>query len=171
MGHYKKKHVLKSVIISIVTTGLMFYILSLFINNRELFVAFKMQEVSIYASLFFFGFLYSPIQMILSIFGNVLSRKHEYEADAYSVRTYQKPESMITALKKLSVDNLSNLTPHPLQVFLSYSHPPVLKRIQAIRESIPDAMTKAPGERYPDSQGHTVCEKMKRNGERYSRYS
>lgn len=133
MGHYKKKHVLKSVVISILTTGLMFYILSLFINNRELFAAFKMQEVSIYASLFFFGFLFSPIQMALSIFGNVLSRRHEYEADAYSVETYRKPESMITALKKLSVDNLSDLTPHPLQVFLSYSHPPVLERIQAIR--------------------------------------
>ena len=133
MGHYKKKHILKSIVISILTTGLMFYILSIFINNRELFAAFQMQHTSIYASLFFFGFLYAPIEIVLSIFGNVLSRRHEYEADGYAVATYRKPQSMITALKKLSVDNLSNLTPHPLKVFLTYSHPPVLERIQAIR--------------------------------------
>jgi len=133
MGHYKKRHILKSMIISVLTTGLMFYILSLFINNRELFAAFRMQETSIYASLLFFAFLYAPIEMILSVFGNMLSRKNEYEADSYSVKTYKKPLSMIAALKKLSVENLSNLTPHPLKVFLSYSHPPVLERIRAIR--------------------------------------
>jgi STE24 endopeptidase len=135
MGHYKKKHILKSMIISILTTGLMFYILSLFINNRQLFAAFKMEETSIYASLFFFGFLYTPIEMILSIFGNMLSRRHEYDADDYAVKTYGKPESMIEALKKLSVENLSNLTPHPIKVLLSYSHPPVLERIRAIRRA------------------------------------
>jgi len=100
MGHYKKKHILKSIVISIFTTGLMFYILSIFINNRELFAAFQMQHTSIYASLFFFGFLYAPIDMILSVFGNMLSRRHEYEADGYAVATYRKPQSMITALKK-----------------------------------------------------------------------
>jgi STE24 endopeptidase len=134
MGHYKKRHILKSMIISILTTGLMFYILSLFISNRDLFAAFRMQEISIYASLLFFAFLYSPIEMILSVFGNMLSRRNEYEADSYSVKTYKKPLSMIAALKKLSVENLSNLTPHPLKVFLNYSHPPVLERIRAIRK-------------------------------------
>ena len=133
MGHYKKKHILKSIVISILSTGLMFYILSIFMNNPGLFAAFQMEHISIYASLFFFGFLYAPIEMILSIFGNMLSRHHEYEADAWAVRTYQRPQSMIAALKKLSVDNLSNLTPHPLKVFLSYSHPPVLERIRAIQ--------------------------------------
>ncbi len=133
MGHYKKKHILKSMIISILSTGLMFYILSIFMNNSGLFMAFQMEHVSIYASLFFFGFLYAPIEMVLSIFGNMLSRRHEYEADAWAVRTYRRPQSMIAALKKLSVDNLSNLTPHPLKVFLSYSHPPVLERIRAIQ--------------------------------------
>ena len=133
MGHYKKRHILKSMVISVLTTGLMFYILSLFINNRELFAAFRMQEMSIYAGLLFFAFLYSPIEMILSMFGNMLSRRNEYEADSYSVKTYKRPLSMIAALKKLSVENLSNLTPHPLKVFLSYSHPPVLERIRAIR--------------------------------------
>ncbi|MEE9567289.1 MAG: M48 family metalloprotease, partial [Desulfobacteria bacterium] len=118
---------------SIITTGLIFFVLSLFINNEGLFSAFKMQNTSIYASLFFFAFLYAPISMVISIFSNILSRKHEYEADAYAVSTYGKPESMISGLKKLTVDNLSNLTPHPLKVFLSYSHPPVLERIHAIR--------------------------------------
>jgi STE24 endopeptidase len=139
MGHYKKKHILKSIVISILTTGLMFCILSLFINNRELFAAFKMQETSVYASLLFFGFLYSPIQMVLSIFGNMLSRRHEYDADAYAVNTYKDPVAMIAALKKLSVENLSNLTPHPLKVFLSYSHPPILERIRAIRSISPQS--------------------------------
>ena len=125
---------------SILTSGLMFYVLSLFINNGGLFAAFKMQETSIYASLIFFGFLYTPIDMILSIFGSMLSRRHEYEADAYAVETYAKPEAMILALKKLSTENLANLTPHPLKVFLSYSHPPVLERIRAIR----NIMKKAP---------------------------
>ena len=133
MGHYKKRHIQKSVLVSILTTGLMFYVLSVFINNRELFAAFQMQEISIYASLFFFGFLYAPIEMILSVFGNILSRRYEYQADAYAATTYKKPRAMIGALKKLSVDNLSNLTPHPLKVFLTYSHPPVLERIMAIR--------------------------------------
>ena len=132
IGHYRKKHIFKSVLISILTTGMMFFILSLFINNKDLFAAFQMQETSIYASLFFFGFLYAPIEMVIGISGNILSRRHEYEADAYAIKTTHKPQAMITALKKLSVDNLSNLTPHPLKVFLGYSHPPVLERIRAI---------------------------------------
>jgi len=134
MGHYKKKHILKSILISIITTGLMFFILSLFINNPGLFAAFKMEHTSIYASLFFFAFLYTPINMVISIFANSYSRKYEYEADTYAVATYEKAESMISALKKMTVDNLSNLTPHPLKVFLSYSHPPVLDRIHTIRK-------------------------------------
>jgi STE24 endopeptidase len=134
MGHYRKKHILKSILLSIATTGVMFFILSLFINNQGLFAAFKMEKLSVYASLVFFGFLYTPVSMLISIFGNSLSRKYEYQADAYAVTTYKKPDAMITALKKLSVDNLSNLTPHPLKVFLEYTHPPVLERIKAIRQ-------------------------------------
>ncbi|MBW2171967.1 MAG: M48 family metallopeptidase [Deltaproteobacteria bacterium] len=103
-------------------------------RHTTLFSAFKMQHTSIYASLFFFAFLYAPINLVISIFSNILSRRHEYEADAYAVSTYRRPESMISALKKLTVDNLSNLTPHPLKVFLTYGHPPVLERIRAIRE-------------------------------------
>ncbi len=132
MGHYKKGHVLRSTLLMILTTGLMFFILSLFINNRALFEAFGMSHVSIYASIFLFGFLFIPIQTVLSIFGNLLSRRHEYEADRYAALTYGKPAAMISALKKLSVDNLSNLTPHPFKVFLDYSHPPVLERVSSL---------------------------------------
>ncbi len=135
MGHYKKKHILKTIIISIFSNGLMFFALSLFINNQGLFAAFGMDNLSIYASLLFFTFLYTPINIILSLAGSILSRKHEYEADNYAITTYKKPEAFILALKKLSVDNLSNLTPHPLKVFIAYSHPPVLERIKAIKDS------------------------------------
>lgn len=134
MGHFKKKHILQNIIISIIISGSVFYLLSLFINNPELFRAFKMEETSIYASLLFFGFLYEPISMILSILTNALSRKHENESDEYAVKTGSSPEAMISALKKLSVDNLANLTPHPLLVKLKYSHPPVIKRIERIRK-------------------------------------
>ena len=134
IGHYKKGHIIKRIILSIISAGLMFFILSFFINNKGLFAAFKMDGTSIYASLVFFTFLYTPISLVLSVFANFLSRGHEYEADSFAAATYRKPEAMVTALKKLSVDNLSNLTPHPLKVFLHYHHPPVLKRIEKIRD-------------------------------------
>ncbi|MBN1521388.1 MAG: M48 family metallopeptidase [Candidatus Aureabacteria bacterium] len=141
IGHYKKKHVLKGIILSILTTGFMFFILSFFIGNRGLFDAFRMKETSVYASLVFFGFLFTPINFIFSIFSHVLSRKYEYEADAFAVETYGRKDAFIEALKKLSVDNLSNLTPHRLKVFIEYTHPPVLKRIESIR-----SLSRKPGE-------------------------
>jgi len=133
MGHYKKGHINKFMLMSFINTFLMFFILSFFINNQNLFAAFKMEHLSVYASLVFFGFLYIPISMFLSVIQNIISRKYEYEADRYSVTTYRHPKEMIEALKKLSVDNLSNLTPHKMKVFLEYSHPPVLDRIKAIK--------------------------------------
>jgi len=133
MGHFKKKHILKMMGSSILQTGLMFFTLSLFIQNPGLFEAFGMEHLSIYAGLVFFGFLYSPISTLLSVAGNVFSRKYEYQADGYAVSTTAKGRDLIAALKKLCLANLSNLTPHPLQVFLQYSHPPVLRRIEAIK--------------------------------------
>ncbi len=134
VGHYKKRHIIKSMVISILHMGLVFYLLSIFLTHPGLFYAFQMENMSVYAGLIFFSMLYSPIEMILSVIMQIFSRKNEYEADAFAVKTTDDRENMITALKKLSLDNLSNLTPHPLYVFLNYSHPPVLKRIEAIRK-------------------------------------
>jgi STE24 endopeptidase len=119
--------------ISIVHTGIMFVLLSIFLQVTALFDAFFMEQMSVYAGLLFFGLLYSPVETILGIFMQMMSRTHEYEADNFAASTIEKPEEMVNVLKKLSKDNLSNLTPHPFYVFLNYSHPPALKRIKAIR--------------------------------------
>ncbi|MBN2732470.1 MAG: M48 family metallopeptidase [Balneolaceae bacterium] len=132
IGHYKKKHIIKNMAVSILQTGVMFFLLSIFLNSQGLYEAFYMEQASVYAGLIFFGMLYAPIEMILSIFMQMVSRKHEFEADEYASTTF-KQEPIVEALKKLSKDNLSNLTPHPFYVFLNYSHPPVLQRIKAIR--------------------------------------
>ena len=133
VGHYKKKHILKNMVISIAHTGVLFFLLSIFLSNELLFDAFYMDEVSIHAGLIFFGMLYAPVEMILSVFMQISSRKHEFEADNFARETIDEPEDMVNVLKGLSKDNLSNLTPHPFYVFLNYSHPPVLERIKAIR--------------------------------------
>ncbi|MEE4164388.1 MAG: M48 family metallopeptidase [Desulfocapsaceae bacterium] len=132
MGHFKKKHIWKMLAAGILQTGLMFFLLSFFINNEGLFQAFRMENLSIYASLVFFAFIYSPLNTLISIFLNYLSRIHEFEADRYAAETTGNPEMLIQGLKKLCRENLSNLTPHPLMVFLSYSHPPVLSRIRTL---------------------------------------
>ncbi len=136
VGHYKKKHILKGLALAIGHSGVVFYLLSVFLSHRGLFEAFGMAATSIYAGLVFFGLLYAPIELLLSLLLNHWSRQHEFEADRYAAETLERPESMATALKKLSADNLSNLTPHPLYVFLNHSHPPVLERVAAIREAI-----------------------------------
>ena len=133
IGHYKKKHILQGIVISIVQMGVMFFLMSFFISSKDLFDAFFMQNVSIYAGLLFFGLLFTPIEFLLSLALNALSRKNEFEADRFSVTTIENSETMVDALKKLSVDNLSHLTPHPFYIFLNYSHPPVLERIKTIR--------------------------------------
>lgn len=133
VGHYKCKHIQKGIVLGIIQSGIMFYLMSLFIKNPELFSVFKMENLSIYASLLFFGMLYSPIEMILGFIFNYLSRKHEFEADEYSAKTTGNPTDLISSLKKLSAENLSNLTPHWLNVALNYSHPPTLDRINALK--------------------------------------
>ncbi len=132
MGHYKKKHIFQMTLINIMQIGIMFFLLSFFISSQALFDAFYMEQKSVYAGLIFFGMLYSPIEFFAGILMQLYSRKNEYEADKFAVKTTADPESMVNALKKLSVDNLSNITPHPFYVFLNYSHPPVLERIKAI---------------------------------------
>lgn len=134
VGHYKKKHIIKGMITSILHSGIMLYILGLFIKMPELHSAMGMsaEQPSVYAGLIFFSLLYAPIELVLSIMFNMLSRKHEFEADEYSAQTLKNTSHMISGLKNLTVKNLGNLTPHPLPVFLSYSHPPVLDRISAL---------------------------------------
>jgi len=136
VGHYKRKHILQTMVLSILHYGLMFYLLSIFLNSTELSASFYVTTVSVYAGLVFFMLLYTPISTIIAIGMNIFSRKNEYEADYYASVTTGKPETMISALKKLSVDNLSNLTPHPLYVFLNYSHPTALQRIERIRSGV-----------------------------------
>lgn len=133
MGHFKKRHIWKMMGATVAQAGLMFYLLSLFLNNPGLFRAFGMDHISIYASLFFFGFIYSPLSTLISIVFNKMSRSHEFEADRYAAETTGQADRLISCLKKLSLANLSNLTPHPALVVYSYSHPPILQRIAALR--------------------------------------
>jgi STE24 endopeptidase len=133
MGHYKKKHIQKTLVMGIAQMGFVFYLLSLFIHNQTLFDAFYMENQSVYAGLIFFSMLYTPIDFFTGLFVQFHSRKNEYEADRFAVETTGNASSLISSLKKLSMGNLSNLTPHPFYVFLNYSHPPVLKRIEVMK--------------------------------------
>lgn len=133
IGHFKKKHILYGMVIGILHMGVMFFLLSLFLYYDPLFKAFYLDTPSVYAGLVFFGLLFAPIDFFLGILLQMRSRKNEYQADRFAVRTTRDPEAMIAALKKLAADNLSNLVPHPFYVFLHYSHPPMPARVKAIR--------------------------------------
>lgn len=132
VGHYKKKHIIFNLISSIVLTGLTFYILSLLIANPILSEALGVSIHSFHIGLVAFGLLYSPISEITGLVMNMISRKFEYQADNYAKTTY-KAEPLISSLKKLSKNSLSNLTPHPAYVFMHYSHPTLLQRIKNLR--------------------------------------
>jgi STE24 endopeptidase len=132
IGHYKKKHIIYGLALGILHAGVLFYLLSFFIRQTGLFEAFYLERPSIYAGLVIFGLLYAPLEMILSVLIHMRSRRNEYAADRYAAQTTKDPDSTIQALKLLSRHNLSNLTPHSLYVFLNYSHPPILKRIEAL---------------------------------------
>tara|TARA_Y100001978_G_C23659201_1_gene417717 strand:- start:393 stop:1454 length:1062 start_codon:yes stop_codon:yes gene_type:complete len=134
VGHSKRGHIRKQLILATIKTGAVFYLLSLFLDSKGLFDAFGMEHMSVYAGLVFFTLLYTPISMVLGVVGNYLSRKYEFEADAFAAETTNNPGAMISALKKLSANNLSNLTPHPLVVWLEYSHPPVLERVRVLKK-------------------------------------
>jgi STE24 endopeptidase len=134
MGHYKRHHVSKQILLSVLTTAVFFFLLTFFIKDPQLFSAFRMEHLSLYASLIFFIILYSPVHLLLAVLSRFLSRKFEYQADAYAVKTLETPETMATTLKKLSTENLSNLTPHPVHVFINYTHPPILSRVHRIHQ-------------------------------------
>jgi STE24 endopeptidase len=137
MGHYKKKHILVGMILGILQTGLMLYLLSIFISYQGLFDAFYMQRTSVYGGLIFFAMLYSPLDFFIGMFMQIVSRKNETAADRFAVETTGNSRAMTDALKKLSAHNLTNLTPHPFYVFLNYSHPPVIERIKRLNEINP----------------------------------
>jgi STE24 endopeptidase len=118
-------------VLSVAQTGLMLFIFSRFIDSPALSAALGAEEPSFHLGLIAFGLLYSPLSFLLGIFMNTLSRKHEYEADRFA-GINNDPEALGMALKKLSVKNLANLRPHPAYVFFHYSHPPVLKRLEAL---------------------------------------
>jgi STE24 endopeptidase len=134
VGHYKRKHIIFNLVTSILLTGLTFYILSIFISNPLLSNAIGVETPSFHVGLIAFGLLYSPISEITGLIMNYVSRKFEYQADDYAKTTY-KAEPLITSLKKLSKNSLSNLTPHKAYVFMHYSHPTLLDRIRNLRKS------------------------------------
>jgi STE24 endopeptidase len=133
IGHYKRRHILQHMLLSMVHTGVLFYLLSIFLQHPGLFQAFYVPEPAVHSGLVFFSLLYSPIALLLGLGMQMVSRQHEYEADHYAAATLATAEPLIEALKKLARHNLSNLTPHPLYVFLHYSHPPILARLQALQ--------------------------------------
>jgi len=133
IGHYKKKHTRTGIIISILQTGLTLFILSLFIGNPKLSGALGSGIPSFHLGLIAFGILYSPISTIIGLGMNFFSRKNEFQADNFAKFNFNG-EDLSSALKKLSVKNLSNLTPHPAFVFFHYSHPPLLKRLKRLKE-------------------------------------
>jgi STE24 endopeptidase len=139
VGHYQKRHIVKNLVLSIAHMGVMWFLLSVFLHHPGLFQAFYVEQPSVYAGLVFFGLLYSPVELMLSIGLQIVSRRHVFEADAYAVHTVETPAAMQLALRKLAVHNLSNLTPHPFYVFLRYSHPPILQRLQALQRLEPQA--------------------------------
>ncbi|MEE9364878.1 MAG: M48 family metallopeptidase [Cellulophaga sp.] len=129
VGHYERKHIVFNLVSSILLTGLTLFILSLFVNNQEVSLAIGVTVPSFHASLIGFAILYSPISEITGLIMNYFSRKFEYQADDYAKNTFAALP-LINALKKLSKNSLSNLTPHPAYVFMHYSHPPLIARIQ-----------------------------------------
>ena len=132
VGHYKKNHIIINLITSILITGFTLWLLSLFVGNPVLSQALGVELPSFHIGLIAFGILYSPVSEITGLLMNYLSRKFEYQADNFAKKTF-RAEPLISGLKKLSKNSLSNLTPHPAYVFVHYSHPPMYKRIKNLQ--------------------------------------
>jgi STE24 endopeptidase len=128
IGHYKKKHVVRRLISSVLLTGLMLFLFSLVVDSPMLSRAMGSETPSFHLGLIVFGILYSPLSLLIGLVSNYISRKNEFEADRFVYDNY-KPAELARALKKLAVKNLSNMIPHPAYVFFHYSHPPLLARL------------------------------------------
>jgi len=133
IGHYKKKHIIYNLMLSILLTGASLYLLSLFINNPILAQAVGIEKPSFHIGIIIFMILYTPISVITGLMMNILSRKFEYQADDFAKNNGYSAD-LIESLKKLSVKSLSNLTPHKFYVFLNYSHPTLFQRIQNLKK-------------------------------------
>jgi len=131
VGHYKRKHIFSSMIFTIIELGIMCFLFEMCMNQTIIAEALGSNQMYFHLGLIGFSFLYSPVGLITGIMSNMRSRKNEFEADDYARSTYDG-FSLELALKKLSVDSLSNLYPHPLFVFVHYSHPPLLQRLEAL---------------------------------------
>jgi len=129
IGHFKHKHIYKSMIYGIIQMGIMLFIFGYFAQSNELSAALCVEKATFHIALIAFAIIYSPVSAVLDIFSNKQSRKNEYQADDFT-KKYGISEHLITALKKLSSHNMSNLTPHPWAVFLEYSHPPLYERVK-----------------------------------------
>ncbi len=134
VGHYKRKHIIKGTALGILETGVMLFIFNLIMKDAALFAVFGVSDISVYGGLVFFAMLYAPVSMITSLLTTAVSRKNEFEADTFSLETTKNPQALVNMLKGLAANNLAHLTPHPLKVFLSYSHPPVISRIAAVTQ-------------------------------------
>ncbi|NOX85108.1 MAG: M48 family metalloprotease, partial [Chlorobi bacterium] len=133
IGHYKKKHIVKGLLMSLAQTAVMVWLLSLALNVPDLSLALGAKESSFYLGIIAFGLLFSPVEFFTGIVTNMISRKYEYQADAFA-KNHQFGTELINALIKLSRNNLSNLTPHPAYVFFHYSHPTLLQRKTTIEK-------------------------------------
>jgi STE24 endopeptidase len=133
IGHYKKKHIIKGMIISTLETWFILFVASIFLWNPIFSSALGASVPSFHICLIAFTLLFSPLNILSGVFGNYLSRKHEYEADAFAKLHYDW-QYLISALKKLTIENLWDIKPHPIYEFVTYSHPSVLKRIWALQE-------------------------------------
>lgn len=134
VGHYKKKHIFQSLVLSIIQTGLITYLFELCLSNDSLIYSLGGETITFHLGLIIFSILFSPIGLIIGVFMNFLSRKNEFEADEFAKKEYNAKD-LALALKKLSVDNLSNLYPHPFYVFVHYSHPPLIERLKALEQN------------------------------------
>lgn len=133
IGHYKKKHTLQGMFISICYTGIILFLLSLFLGNQDIAIALGGETASFHLGLIAFSVLFTPVSLVIGIFSSIHSRKNEYQADAYAAG-FGLADSLISGLKKLSVKSLSNLNPDPLFVFFYYSHPTLLQRIETMKK-------------------------------------
>lgn len=131
VGHFKKKHIIWGYVLSVIQIVFTLFVLSRIVSNEQVSMALGGNQLAVHLNLMAFGILFSPISGFTGLFLSIYSRKNEFEADAYAKSTYHG-HALANALKKLSVDNLSDLYPHPAYVFFHYSHPPLLQRLRAI---------------------------------------